>query len=523
MQFFRESMLELIIQTSTNLPPDVRQAMAQALKAENPSTQAGQALAIIGQNIDMAADDEGPICQDTGMPTFEIKTPVGANQLVMKKQILEAVAEATKRGKLRPNSVDSLTGKNSGNNLGPGTPVIHFEQWEEPDVEVRLILKGGGCENKNIQYSVPCQLEHLGRADRDLAGVRKCILHAVWQAQGQGCAPGAIGVCIGGDRTSGYHHAKLQLFRPLDDVNPDPTLAKLEQEIMDEANKLGVGTMGFGGQVSLIGCKITAANRLPASFFVSVAYDCWAFRRLGVRLEVASGAIKKWLYRDPERPVERLMAAGEGFKLSGREIRLEPPLSEEKVRALKVGDVVLINGPMVTGRDAVHHYLMHHDSPCDLRGAILYHCGPVMLKEEVAAGADPSGLRSGEAKVRWRTNAAGPTTSIREEPYEADIIQRFGIRAVMGKGGMGKKTLATLKEFGAVYLHAIGGAAQFYARCLPKVTGVDLLDELGIPEAMWHFEAKDFVAIVTMDSHGNSLHAEVEAATGAELERVGAR
>ena len=506
MQFFRESMLELIIQTSTNLPPDVRQAMAWALKTEKPATQAGQALAIIGQNIDMASDDEGPICQDTGMPTFEIKTPVGVNQIAMRKEILDAVAEATKRGKLRPNSVDSVTGKNTGNNLGPGTPILHFEQWEELDVEVRLILKGGGCENMNAQYSVPCMLDHLGRADRDLDGVRKCVLHAVWKAQGQGCAPGAVGVCIGSDRAGGYHHAKLQLFRTLDDVNPDPTLAKLEQEIMDEGNKLGVGTMGFGGMVSLIGCKVTAANRLPASFFVSVAYDCWAFRRLGVLLDANSGAIKKWLYRDPERPVERLVP-GAGFEVSGREVRLEPPLSEEKVRALKVGDVVLINGSMVTGRDAAHSYLMHHDSPCDLRGAILYHCGPVMLKD-------------GD---RWRTNAAGPTTSIREEPYEADIIKRFGLRAVMGKGGMGAKTLAALKEFGAVYLHAIGGAAQFYARCLPKVHAVYLLEELGVPEAMWVFEAKDFVAIVTMDAHGNSLHEDVSAATGAELEKVGVR
>jgi len=509
MQFFKESMLELIIQTSTNLPPDVRQAMGEALKTENAQTQAGQALAIIGQNIDMAYEDEGAICQDTGMPTFEIKTPVGVNQMTMKKQIQEAVAEATKRSKLRPNSVDSITGKNSGNNLGPGTPVIHFEQWERSDIEVRLLLKGGGCENMNIQYSVPCTLEHLGRADRDLEGVRKCLLHAVWQAQGQGCAPGAIGVCIGSDRAAGYHLAKLQLFRPLDDLNPNATLAKLEQEIMDEANKIGVGTMGFGGKVSLIGCKITAANRLPASFFVSVAYDCWAFRRLGVLLDAESGAIKQWLYRDPKRPVERLVA-GAGFRVSGREIRLETPLSEEKVRALKVGDVVLINGPMVTGRDDAHTYLMHHDAPCDLNGAILYHCGPVMIKE----GTPPN--------THWRTNAAGPTTSIREEPYEADVIKRFGIRAVMGKGGMGKKTLAGLKEHGAVYLHAVGGAAQFYARCLPKVRGVYLLEELGVPEAMWVFEAKDFPAIVTMDSHGNSLHADVEATTGTELEKVGA-
>ena len=144
--------------------------------------------------------------------------------------------------------MDSITGKNSGDNLGAETPVMHFEQWEEDEIEVKLILKGGGCENKNIQYSVPCELDHLGRADRNLEGVRKCMLHAVWQAQGQGCAPGALGVCIGSDRAHGYELAKEQLFRTLDDVNPNPALAKLEAEIMEEANKLGVGAMGFGGK-----------------------------------------------------------------------------------------------------------------------------------------------------------------------------------------------------------------------------------------------------------------------------------
>src|SRR6266853_1603573 len=315
MQFLPNSLLELINQTSTNLPPDVRAAMSLVSESETPDTQSSQALNIILSNIDMAVDDSGPICQDTGMPTFVIHTPVGVNQIHIKKAILEAVAEATRRGKLRPNSVDSLTGKNSGDNLGEETPVMHFEQYEEDEVEIRLILKGGGCENKNIQYSVPCELDHLGRADRNLEGVRKCILHAVWQAQGQGCAPGAVGVCIGSDRAHGYVLAKNQLFRTLDDVNPVPELAKLEAEIMEEANRIGVGAMGFGGKASLIGGKIVAANRLPACFFVSVAYECWAFRRLGVRLDAQSGAITRWLYRDPHSAVER-MAKTEGFSLT---------------------------------------------------------------------------------------------------------------------------------------------------------------------------------------------------------------
>ncbi|HTX39025.1 MAG TPA: FumA C-terminus/TtdB family hydratase beta subunit [Bryobacteraceae bacterium] len=502
MEFLAGSLLELIIQTSTNLPPDVRAAMSLAAGAETPGTQSSQALDIILSNIDMAVDDEGPICQDTGMPTFVVHTPVGVNQIRIRGAILEAVAEATRRGKLRPNSVDSITGKNSGNNLGEETPVIHFEQWEEDEIEVKLILKGGGCENKNIQYSVPCNLDHLGRADRNLEGVRKCILHAVWQAQGQGCAPGALGVCIGSDRAHGYELAKAQLFRTLDDVNPNPTLAQMESEIMEEANRLGVGAMGFGGKASLIGCKITAANRLPASFFVSVAYDCWAFRRLGVRLDAASGAITEWLYRDPARPVERV-ARGEGFPLTGREVVLTPPLTEAQMRALEVGDVVLIDGEMFTGRDNVHAYLMKNPPPVDLHGAALYHCGPVMLRE-------------GE---QWKVKAAGPTTSIREEPYQAEVIRKYGVRAVIGKGGMGPKTLAALKECGAVYLNGIGGAAQYYARAVERVVGVHLL-EFGVPEAMWHLRVRNFAAIVTMDAHGNSLHAEVEQATGTALEAL---
>jgi fumarate hydratase, class I len=502
MEFLATSLLELITQTSTNLPPDVRAAMSVAAVAETPATQASQALDVILQNVDMAESDAGPICQDTGMPTFFVHTPVGVNQIAIRAAIVEAVAEATRRGKLRPNSVDSISGKNSGNNIGIETPVIHFEQWEENEIEVRLILKGGGCENKNIQYSVPCTLDHMGRADRNLEGVRKCILHSVWQAQGHGCAPGAIGVCIGSDRAHWYELAKRQLLRTLDDVNPEPTLAGLESEIMDEANRLGVGAMGFGGKVSLIGCKITAANRLPASFFVSVAYDCWAFRRLGVKLDAATGAINGWLYRDPERPVEK-MARGAGFPLTGREVVLTPPLTEAQMRALKVGDVVLIRGEMFTGRDNVHAHLMKNPPPVDLNGAVLYHCGPVMLQEG----------------GKWRVKAAGPTTSSREEPYEADVIKRYGVRAVIGKGGMGAKTLAALQEFGAVYLNGIGGAAQYYARTVQDVIGVHLL-EFGIPEAMWHLRVEDFAAIVTMDAHGNSLHAEVERRTGEVLETL---
>lgn len=488
-------MYKLIVDTSTFLPPDVRVTIAKAKARENAGTSASLSLSTITDNIKMAEENVSPICQDTGLPTFIIKTPVGANQIEMTKAIKEAIAEATMDGKLRPNSVDSLTGENSGDNLGEGLPVIKYEQWEKDEVDVRLILKGGGCENKNIQYSLPADLEGIGKAGRDLDGIRKCILHSVYQAQGQGCSAGFIGVGIGGDRSAGYELAKKQLFREADDTNPHPELAKLEEYVLENANKLGIGTMGFGGETTLLGCKIGVMNRIPASFFVSIAYNCWAFRRLGVVLD-QEGGIKKWLYKE-ERKIEEEVnqVVGQAQQEGAREVVLQAPISEEQIRDLRVGDVVTINGPMHTGRDALHKYLMENDAPVDLEGGVIYHCGPVMLKDE---------------NEKWHVKAAGPTTSIREEPYQADIIKKFGIRAVIGKGGMGAKTLAGLKESGAVYLNAIGGAAQYYAQCITDVTGVHFLKEFGVPEAMWHLEAKKFAAIVTMDAHGNSLHADVE-------------
>ncbi len=515
MDEFRDSILTLIIETSTNLPPDVRRAMAQAVETETEERSA-QALGVITTNIDMACETVGPLCQDTGWLTFAVRTPVGTNQIVLTRQIKEAIAEATRRGKLRENSVDSLTGTNSGDNLGPGSPTIHFEQWERDEIEVKLLLKGAGCENKNIQYSLPMELPHLGRAGRDLDGVRKCLLHAVWQAQGQGCSAGTIGVCIGGDRAASYLHAKEQLFRVLDDTNPNPHLATLEAYIMQTAQTLSIGTMGFGGDVTLVGCKIGAINRHPASFFVSVAYSCWAFRRLGVVLDAESGAIARWLYKEgsesgvrssvndasssPNIELRTPNSPG-GFVLTGKEKVLRAPITEDQVRELKVGDLVLISGEMYTGRDAVHAHLMKHEPPVNLHGSVLYHCGPVVMKNGT-----------------YTITAAGPTTSIREEPYQADIIERYGVRAVIGKGGMGPKTLAALSEHGAVYLNAIGGAAQYYARCIDEVLDVHLL-EFGIPEAMWHLRVHDFPAIVTMDAHGHSLHADIENSSATLLAR----
>jgi fumarate hydratase class I len=286
-----ESILELIRRTSTTLPDDVVRAITAARKTEAEGSNADVALNVIGCNIGLARDNSLPLCQDTGTILFYVHTPAGYDQIEFEEIATEAVRVATKKGYLRQNSVDSVTGKNTGDNTGLGSPSFHFHQWREPHVEVKLMLKGGGCENMNAQYSLP----HPDLGDRNLKGVENALLDCVLQAQGQGCGPGILGVCIGGDRGSGYAHAKEELLRLLDDTNEDPELAALEQRVVEKANQSGIGPMGFGGKTTLLACKIGKLNRLPASFFVSIAYMCWAYRRRGVNLDLQGNATE-WLY-----------------------------------------------------------------------------------------------------------------------------------------------------------------------------------------------------------------------------------
>ena len=292
MNALKDSLVELIRRTSAELPDDVNRALVTALENEKKGTIAASALKIIEQNIELAKRKSQPICQDTGSVIFYIECPVGFDQIACEEAAREAVKEATAKGFLRQNSVDSLTGKNDGTNLGPGAPAMHFHQHHSPEIAVRLVLKGGGCENVGAQYSLPAEKLH---ANRDHDGCRKAILDAVLQAQGKGCGPGILGVCIGGDRATGYEFSKQQFLRLLDDRNPNPELDTLEQDILKTANELSIGPMGFGGKTTLLGVKICAANRVPASFFVSVSYMCWAYRRQGVTLG-ADGKIEKWLY-----------------------------------------------------------------------------------------------------------------------------------------------------------------------------------------------------------------------------------
>lgn len=272
-----ERLLELIRLTSSDLPPDVEQALHRARSAEAEGSAASGALGAILENVAMAREKSSPICQDTGTPIFFVHYPAGWSTRQLRAQIREAVAEATRRSYLRPNAVDSISGKNSGDNLGDEAfPTVHFEEADGDALVVDLILKGGGCENVGAQYSLPDS--RLG-AGRDLEGVRRVVLDAVHRAQGKGCAPGVLGVAIGGDRGSSFAASKEVLLRPLDDSHPAPELAQLETRLLEEGNRLGIGPMGFGGDTTLLGVKATSLHRLPASFFVSVSYMCWAHRR----------------------------------------------------------------------------------------------------------------------------------------------------------------------------------------------------------------------------------------------------
>ena len=277
MQDLTVPILELVRLASTDLPPDVEKSLRQAVEQEEHGSAARSALETILKNVEISRLNSTPICQDTGTPIFYVYYPEGWSTRRLRTQIVSAVVAATQKSYLRPNSVDSLSGQNSGNNLGGSHfPTIHFEEVEGDTLRIDLMLKGGGCENVGAQYSLPDS--RLG-AGRDLAGVRKVALDAVHQAQGYGCAPGILGVAIGGDRGSSYLASKETLFRTLDEPSPNPELAALEERLTEESNQLGIGPMGFGGKTTVLGTKITSLNRLPASYFVTISYMCWAYRR----------------------------------------------------------------------------------------------------------------------------------------------------------------------------------------------------------------------------------------------------
>lgn len=286
------SLFELIRRTSVDLPADVEQALRRASKTEKKDSRARWVLDNILENIQRSRDNDAPICQDTGTLLFYYQVPVGFDTNILVSATRIAVARATRFGYLRQNTIDSLTGIPCETNVGNGSPVCFFEQCARTTVDVRLVMKGGGCENVGRQYSLP---DHEVPAGRDLEGVRRCILDAVITAQGNGCAPGIVGVCIGGDRATGYEWSKNQFLRKLDDRSSVKVLGRLEERILKESRQLEIGPMGLGGVTTLLGVKIGSLCRVPASFFVTVSYMCWALRRRGALLTVRGG-FKKWLY-----------------------------------------------------------------------------------------------------------------------------------------------------------------------------------------------------------------------------------
>jgi len=277
MRDLTKDILELIRRTSTDLPADVESRLIAARNNEVSGSAARSAMDTILANIKMTRRDSTPICQDTGTPIFFVKIPDKWNPRDLRSWIRNAVAEATRLTYLRPNAVDALNGRNTGNNLGSKHfPTIHFEETDSETLTIDLILKGGGCENVGTQYSLP---DDRLKAGRDLEGVRRVALDAVNRAQGEGCAPGFLGIAIGGDRGTGFLASKEVLLHKTDEINPDPQLAALEEKITGEANQLGIGPMGFGGASTILGTRVTSEHRLPASYFVTVSYMCWAFRR----------------------------------------------------------------------------------------------------------------------------------------------------------------------------------------------------------------------------------------------------
>lgn len=267
--------LELLRRASTDLPADVESALERARLSLPENSTARSVLNDILANVAMSRDGGSPLCQDTGLVNFWVKLPswVGRDEVVA--EMTHAVSEATTRGFLRPNAVDAISGRNSGDNVGIGLPHFEFETADDDNLVIDVLLKGGGSENAGAQYRLPDS--RIG-AGRDLKGVARAVLDAVHQAQGSGCAPGLIGVCIGGDRTGSYAEAKRQLLRTIDDENPDPVLRELEKSLFDKINRLEIGPMGFGGAPTVIGVKIGAIHRHPACYFVSIAYGCWANR-----------------------------------------------------------------------------------------------------------------------------------------------------------------------------------------------------------------------------------------------------
>ena len=472
-----DGLVEAIRVAETRLPKWVYEKLLEAYESSEGRGKAQ--LAAVLKNVEIAAKESKPMCQDTGLLVFHVKL---GNEFPLKpweveEAIREAARRATKEVPIRPNTMDPISGKNPGDNTGKGVPVVHLEVVPGDELVISVRPKGGGSEYPSKLCMIP--------PSKGLRGVRECLLNAVIEAGGKPCPPGIISVAFGGTVEKAFELAKENLYRK--GRHEEERIAKLEEEFLKEVNELGIGPMGLGGGPTTLDVKVDYLYRHPASYPVAVAFNCWAAREATVKFdkngkwEIISENVSEKDLRTPE------LKAEEG-------IELKLPIDENDVRKLKAGDVVYLTGTIVTARDEAHKKIIEEGAPIDLKGLAIYHCGPVVRKKD------------GE----WEVIAAGPTTSARMNALQAEVLRKTGARLVIGKGGMSDDLLEFFKEYGAAYLAFPGGAALLAAKAIKRVKAVYWLEELGMPEAMWVFEVERFgPLIVAMDAHGNSLYKEV--------------
>ncbi|MFH0776830.1 MAG: FumA C-terminus/TtdB family hydratase beta subunit [Patescibacteria group bacterium] len=487
-----DSIFELIHAAATNLPADVVESLISA-KSRESDARGKIAFEIILENIARAKKSARPICQDTGAITFFVKS-LPKNWEKIGKAIIAATKKATKVGLLRPNSVDPISGKNLGNR-----PKIEFEISASSISKIQVLLKGGGSENVSAQISLPAETK-FGLAGRDLAGIEKAARELLENSVAKGCPPGVASIVVGGDRAEAFKLAKKNLLTKIGTPNSNPVLAKMEATILRKINSTRIGAGGLGGRTTLLDCKIAKLPRHPASFFVTLAYSCWATRRAKIVVDSAG----KILAND----FSKRMLPTDFTPKNARKITL--PTSEKEVRELRVGDLVAVSGCIFTARDQVHQFALKNKLPKNLQNLGIFHAGPIAIRQKVASRqVQQAHYKQARGKFSekeiWKIVAAGPTTSARLDAFTPQFLAKTGARILIGKGGMGEATQKALQKFGAVYCHAIGGAAAFYADAIREVRGVDFLDEFGMPEAMWELEVENLLAIVGMDAQGGKI------------------